>query len=127
MKIKMAQIPILDSIFARMSSEKVRLKTAYKISKLLQATEKEMDFYNEKMGGIIEKYGKRNENGQLEFSEDGSTVLLRTEDIQECQNEILELQSIEVELPDVEFSIDELETFEISAQDLSSLTPFLNE
>lgn len=127
MKVKMAQVPTLNSIFTQMSDEKVRLKTAYKISKLLQAIGKEMDFYNEKMGGIIEKYGKRNENGQLEFSEDGSTVLLRTEDIQECQNEILELQGIEVELPDVAFSVDELETFEISAQDLFSLTPFLSE
>lgn len=127
MKIKMYQVVALSTALAQFTSARLHIKTAYKVSKLSQVVVNEMNFYTEKMNEIIQKYGRRNEDGSLMFSEDGTTVLLRKEDLSECQKEMNELDEVDVEVPDVKFSIDDFGDCEISLQEMNALSPFIDE
>lgn len=103
------------------------LKGAYKINKIRKAIEKEGDFYSVKFQEIINTYAKKDENGELIFSEDGEQIIIQDDKIEECNQALVELQNLEVQIDNYNLAIDDLgEDLKCTPDELDALMPFLN-
>ncbi len=102
------------------------LKAAYKLNKIRKAVEKEGDFYGEKFQEILDKYAKKDENGELVFSDDGSQIMIKDDMIEECNKELNDLQTLEIQIENYNLTIEDFgEDIECTPDDLEALMPFM--
>lgn len=102
------------------------LKAAYKLNKIRKAVEKEGEFYSEKFQEILNDYAKKDENGDLVFSEDGDQIMIKDDMIDECNKALTDLQNLEVQIENYGLSIDDFgEDLECTPDQLSALMPFM--
>lgn len=125
MIIKMHEALGYTTFYTAAKEQKVPLKTAYKLSKLSKAVEEQQNFYQDKFREIIQDYAKLNEFGEPELTEDGMSVLLRDGTEEECQKAIEELQNLEIDLPDVNLTSEELGNLELTLLEMNGILPFL--
>ena len=126
MILKMSQISALEGLREKFFSASFPLKTVYKVTKLFEAGEKEYNFYIIRLREIIDKYSQKNEDGTPKMTEDGGNVLILPEKIEDCHKELSELENLEIDFPNIQFSVDELENFgDLSVLEMRALMPFL--
>ena len=102
------------------------LKAAYKLNKIRKAVEKEGEFYSEKFQEILNQYAKKDENGELVFSEDGDQIMIKEDMIDECNKALNDLQTLEVQIETYGLSIDDFgEDLECTPDQLAALMPFM--
>lgn len=105
----------------------IPLKGAYKINKIKKNVNKEAEFYSEKFQEIVDKYAKKDDDGNPKFSEDGNQILIEDGMIEECNNALEELQNLEVEIENYDLTIEDLgEGVEITPDRLEALMPFFS-
>lgn len=124
MTIKMSTIIALKGVCENLKSQKTSVKTAYKISKILNTIEKEFTFYQTKFTEIINEYSEKDENGQPILINDGQGVKIDPSRLIEAQTKLTELEDLEVEI-ESNLTIDELEGLEISISDMQHLSYLL--
>lgn len=112
-------------IIIQYKDEKLSSTLAYKFVKFMKASDSEEAFYNDKLKQLIEEYALRDENGQI-ATKDGNIRLMPAK-IQDFNNAANELQETEVEAPNVQFKISELEQIKLSVTDLYALDDFVTE
>lgn len=105
--------------------EKLSPKLSYKLMKFVDKIEVEEKFYNKKCGELIEKYGERDEKNKLIYLETG--VKIKKDKSLEFQAELDELDKVEVEKPDIVFTLDELGELKLSVADMYFLQDFIVE
>lgn len=128
MEITMKDILPLNEFYQRVkNNNKLSIKTAYKFSKLFSNLDNEVAFYQNKISELIQKYGARDENGNLISTDDKNYISIKEDGRQECEKELNELADIKVEMKDITFNLDELENLELSIGDLKILNPFIIE
>ena len=108
MTLNMNQGIELQGLIARLRNEKVSIKTAYKFNKLITILEKELSFYNEELAKIIDQYAQKDKDGNPILSDDKTSIQIIKDKIDECQQKMEDLSSIEFEVKGVSFKIDEL-------------------
>lgn len=103
------------------------LKGAYKLNKIRKAVEKESEFYSEKFKEIVDTYAKKDENGQIIFSDDGAQIMIKDGLIEECNKALQDLQELEVQIENYNLTIDDLgEEVECTPDQLEALMPFMD-
>ena len=103
------------------------LKAAYKINKIRKAVDKEGDFYTEKFQEIVDKYAKKDSEGNLVFSNEEDQIMIQDDKIEECNKALADLQTLEVEIDNLGLTIDDLgEDVECTPDELEALMPFLD-
>lgn len=127
MEIVITRIIGFQQVYYQIKDKTVPVKTMYKILKLFEAIDKETKFYYEELRKIIDRHGERDENGELVPTENGLNIKIKKEEISECQKEISELESLKVELPDITFTVEELEPLDLSFSDFERFLPFMEE
>ena len=127
MTLKMSNIIALKGVCENLKSQKTSVKTAYKISKILSAVEKEFEFYQAKFMEIINEYAEKDENGQPVMTDGGNGVKINPEKIGEAQTKMVELETIEAEINVAPLTLDELEGLEISISDMQTLSYVIEE
>lgn len=127
MTLTMNQGLDIQGLMLRLKNEKIPLKTAYKFNKLLNALEKELSFYQEKINEIISEYSQKDEDGNPILSEDKTSVQIVKDKIEECQKKMEELSNIEFEINDISFTLDELENIDLTVLEVRSLMPLIKE
>ena len=106
---------------------KLPLKVAYKLNKLKKAIEVEGEFYSNKFQEIVDIYAKKDDNGQIVFSDDGNQIMIQDGKIEECNQALEDLQTLTVEVDNCNLTIDDFgEDIECTPEDLEALMPFLN-
>ena len=106
---------------------KLPLKVAYKLNKLKKAVETEGEFYSNKFQEIVDTYAKKDENGQIVFSEDGNQIMIQDGKIDECNQALNDLQELTVEIDNYNLTIEDFgEDVECTPEDLEALMPFLS-
>ena len=102
------------------------LKGAYKINKIKKAVEKEGEFYTEKFQEIVDTYAKKDDDGNLVYSEDGSQIMIKDGMVEECNKALADLQDLEVEIENYNLTLDDLgENLECTTEELEALMPFM--
>ena len=103
------------------------LKGAYKINKIKKAVEKESEFYQEKFQEIVDQYARKDENGEVVFSEDGNQIMIKEGMVEECNKALEDLQGLEVEIDNYGLILDDLgEDAECTPEELEALMPFMS-
>lgn len=125
MQLKMQDILGFTSFYDTVKSQKLTMKTAYKLAQLARAIEDELKFYREKLQAIVAEYGLTDEEGRPVPTEDGNGVKLRPGTEAQCFSAMKELQDIEVTLPDITFSINDFDGIELTVTDMGAMLPFM--
>lgn len=97
-------------------SEDLKIVTKYKILKIEQILQKEVDLIMDLLKDIGEKYGEEIEEGKIK---------IKKEHENEVKKQISDLEQQAVQLPDLYFSLDEFEN--LSWDNLEALMPFIKE
>ena len=122
--MKLYQILNLPHVYETILEKNLPFSLAYKLNKLAEAVNKELEFYRNSMTKLIDEYAEK-ENGQPVLLENGDIKII-PEKINVCQKRINELQNVEITI-DVSFTPEELEPLEMSIKDLQNLMPFIKE
>ena len=93
----------------------------------MREIDNERFFYQNKLQSIIEAYGEKDNDGNFVLTQDKSGVQIKKEDLEKCQKEVMELSNLDVEINGIEISINELENFELTLQDMNILMGFIKE
>ena len=103
------------------------LKVAYKLNKVKKAVAENGEFYAEKFQEIIDTYAKKDENGQVVFSDDGSQIMIQDDKIDECNKALDELQNLTVEIENYNLTIDDFgDNITCTPEELEAIMPFLS-
>ena len=127
MKLKMQQIIEFQKFYNNVKNIKLPLKTAYKLNKLFIQANEELSFYQQKFAEIINNFGKRDENGELVYSSDKTSIEIEETRRDEKNQKIEELQNLEVDINGIDFTIEELEGFNLTISEVECLMPFIKE
>jgi hypothetical protein len=125
--MKISQITNFTAFFNVVRTPKLPFKTAYKLSKLSKAIEDEVAFYREKMQELINEYGQKDEDGNLVLINNGQGIALKSETQAECHQKIAELENLDIELPDIKFSVEEFADATLSLEELQPILPFIED
>ena len=71
--------------------------TAFKLARLMRELDKETTLFEESRQKLAEKFGVRDENGNLTFDENGN-IQLQPEKLSECNEEMLGLLNTALEI-----------------------------
>ena len=127
MKITLQKILNYPQFYPLVSNAKLPIKTAYKLSRLNDAISKEIAFYQTQFREIVEEYCIKDEEGNYVPTNDGQGFRITAGKESECNTRLSELHQLEVELPDITFTIDEFDGVELRVQDLTGIMPFITE
>ena len=126
-KVTMEQIIDFRNNIGFFADSSLTLKGAYKINKIRKDVEKEAEFYSEKFQEILDKYSKKDENGNMVFSEEGDQIMINDGMVDECNEALTNLQNLEVEINNYNLTIDDLgEDMQCTPDELEALMPFMN-
>ena len=127
MNMKMNKINDFQKFYNQIKNNEMPLKTAFKLNKLFNQIDSAALFYQDEFNKIIQKYAKRDENGNYIYTEDGNSILI-TDGLQiECNEKLNELYNLETDVGEHRFTLDELDCLKISLNDMNCLMPFVVE
>lgn len=124
--MNLLSIEKLYSTLSTLTQNPMPMRLAYKFSKFSSKIEEDYNFFIKKTREIIFKYAQVDENGQIQYNENGN-IMIKQDCISQTNQELQELEEIEIETPDIIFTLDELESLSISPADLQCLLPFIEE
>lgn len=102
------------------------LKGAYKLNKIKKAVEVEGEYYVEKFQEIVDKYAKKDNDGNLVYNDDGTQILIKEGMNDECNQALEDLQNLEVQIENYGLSLDDLgDGVECTPDELEALMPFM--
>lgn len=123
MIIQRNTLPILSNIFSRISDTKFDINTQYKLLKIKKTIDEEEELYQQQLERLKE-YCLRDENGYFIKNEEGGYAI-DTERTQECADIVKEINSIQIQMPDIYFNLDELSPLQLTFNELEVLDPFI--
>lgn len=113
------------SALSKHSDEPLPTRLAYKILKFMKASDTEGAFYDEKLKDIINRYGQKDESGNIIYV--NGNISIQSDCVQECQKAIEELGETEVSAPEITFNIQELTPINFTVSELFLLDEIIEE
>ena len=93
---------------------------------MCKAEQAEGEFYSNKFQEIVDTYAKKDENGDIVFSEDGNQIMIEDGKVEECNQALADLQELTVEIDNCNLTIEDFgDDVECTPEDLEALMPFL--
>lgn len=123
--MKIGKLLGLKKTLESLYKEKISPKLSYKLAKFVHQIEIEERFFNEKIRDIINNFGARDDDGNLIPL--GNGVKIKEGFEIECNKAIAELEDVEVDVPNITFSLDELDELKLSVEDMIHLEEFIVE
>ena len=114
----------LIALIARIKTKKFSIETQYKFIKWAKIMEEELAIVNEQKYLLLDNYAEKDEKGMFIMLDDGG-VKIKEEYLEECSKKINELNSRQITIPDITFSLDELEPLELTLEELFILEPLI--
>ena len=125
-KVTMDQIIAFRNNGDFLSDVSLQLKVDYKLNKIKKAVEKEGEFYTEKFQEIVDKYARKDDDGNLVFSDDGNQIMIKDGMVDECNKALEDLQALEVEVDNFGLTLNDLgDDVECTPDELDALMPFM--
>lgn len=127
MQLKMITVVNLVSLYDQFKDQALPIKLNYKVNKLFNAINTESQFYRDELNKLIDQYAERDENNQPVLLNSGMGIKLREGTTDIVQNSLNELWNLDVNLPDIYFTLDELENIQMTVENFNKLLPFIKE
>ena len=130
MKVTIEQILDFNGSVEEFLEKPLNIKTAYKLAMIKRQTDEQTDFYQTSFFKILNEYGKKDENGELQRVKEGvneGNVLIQEDKLEECNDALSDLMGLEVEINNYNLKLEDFGDMEVSADDLATIIPFLSE
>lgn len=124
MVIKRKEALSLIAVLNNIKTKKFDIHLQYRIIKLQKAIKEEQDIYEEQMELNCSQYFEKDEKGNLITNPDGGIKIKSGQQLQ-CQQTIAALNNCMVQLPDIYFTLEELQELDLSLGDLEPFEPFI--
>ena len=124
MTIKSSTIQELEKIFSEINNKQFNIETQYKFIKIKKKLKEEIEIINNQIQILIDNYGEKDKNNNLILTENGG-IKIKAEALQECENKIKAINELNIQLPDIYFSLEELKPLNLSFYQLEILEPFI--
>lgn len=129
-KIRLFDLKIAVDILRQISTIKLPILLSYKLSKILKETEKDYEFYDKNLSDIIRAHGELDEEGNLIWVNDNSIKIKEGKE-EDCQKALNELDNIQVDFPQIYFTLEDLTTLnshiELNSEEVKRILPFIQE
>lgn len=109
----------------KLSKTDLKAKLAWQVARLLKAADKEIQEFNETRLKLIQKYGEKDESGELITDEKGNCKIL-PDSLDSFSTELNELVNSEIELNVNKIAIDDLDSISFTPADMNSLENFID-
>lgn len=114
-------------LYNKLKNAQLPIRLAYKFNKLNDFISTEAHFYQESLQKILDQYAERDESDNFVTNSDGTGILIKPDFVDICHKKINELQSIDFEIKDIKFTLEELESLQITPSELYCLTSLIEE
>lgn len=126
----MITVKIMDlvngtSALQKLAGAQLKAKLAWQVSRILKAADVEMQSFNETRMTLINKYGEKDESGELITDDQGNCKIIPDKLI-EFTNEMNDLISNEVEINANKINMDDLGDINFTPSEIASLENFIN-
>ena len=116
-------LPFLNQLLVKIKTMNFSIQTQYKFLKILKAVNEELIIYEEQRNSLIESYAEF-DNGNPVINENGG-IKIKEGCLEDCKKKIDEINAMQIALPDIYFSLDELEPLGLTLGELELLEPFI--
>ena len=124
MLIKRNQISQILNIIENNKNKRFDINTQYKMLLIKKKIKEDLELVEEQYQILLNLYGEVNEEGECVKTEDGG-IKIKEGYQSECQKKIQEFNQLDVTIPDVYFTIEELESLNLTLFELEVLEPFI--
>ena len=122
-KVNLNDILNASETFNAIMQQSFKGSLAFKIARLARELSKEMETFNAERQKLLQKYCVKDENGELKTNDNG-TVQVEPDKINEFNEEFSSLLETEVEINAEKLSMDSLDSFDITPQQMISIEKF---
>lgn len=110
-------------VFQEISNTALPVRAAYNVARLIREIEKENQLFDESRRKILDKYGEKDENGELKIEENGNIHIL-PDKIADCNRELNDLLTTEIEINAEKIKIDDIEDVKLTPAQLTLVDAF---
>lgn len=125
-KVKLNDVVNATEAFNKIMQQPVKGSLAFRIARLARELNKEMQTFNEERQKILQKYAKRDENGELITLENGN-VTFDNDKLAEVNTEFDSLLNTELEINAEKIPMNEIDSFELTPQQTLDIEMFFEE
>lgn len=126
MIIKRYKLDSLEQIFNKLLSQTFAVQTQYKFLKLKKSIEEEIEIYRIQYASLLDQFCEKDEEGNL-ITDGANGYKVDPKKMPEVEKAVTEIQEVEIQIPDIYFSLDELENLGLTFYELNVLEPFIKE
>lgn len=80
-------------VLSKLNNMKLNIKVSYAVAKNISKIEKELEIYNKEKAKLIDKYGEKDEEGNLKVDEAGNIEIIDKENWSKEFKELLEIEN----------------------------------
>lgn len=125
MKLGELANPRFFTTLNKLAAAELQMPVAYKLKGILVALDQEHQKYEELRKGLLEKYGKKDEKGELLSDERGELEFESDEDRAKLVQEVNDLMAVEVKVDTIKVS--DVVDVKMSVQDLMVIDSVLEQ
>lgn len=126
-KVPMGLLRGKHESFITLGEKKLPAAVAYKIAKIIREMEESLIFYNQRFQELLDEYAEKEQDGTYKMSEDKTYIIIQEGKRDSFQREYDELNQVEIEIKSSPISLESLEKYEFTADEFSTLVPFIEE
>lgn len=126
MLIKRKKIEKIMKIIDKLRDQNFNILTQYKFIQIAKTLENEQDILQEQISSLIIDYGERDEQEHL-IQDESKGIKIKKEYLKECSQKIYDIYELNIQMPDIYFSFDELDSLNLTLGELELLEPFIKE
>lgn len=124
MLIKRNQLTHILNIIENNKDKQFNISTQYKMLLIKKKIKEDFDLIEEQYQLLLNLYGEKSEDGNfIKTKDDG--IKIKESYQNECYEKIKEFNQLEVSIPDIYFTIEELESLNLTFFELEVLEPFI--
>lgn len=124
MLIKRSQINEIVKLINKLKEKKFNISTQYKLIKIEKSILEEQEIFQEQIQVNCSEFFERDDNGNPLINDDGG-YKIKKDKINECYSLMNKMTSLQIQIPDIYFSLDELTELDLTLGELMPLEPFI--
>ena len=114
--------------YSSIKNKPLKINIIYKLSKCFEECEKERDFYQQQLANILNKYAKKDENGNFIYTNEKTGILINESQQQVCEKELSELLTLDININEKYFiKITDIADLELDIETFNKIKPFIVE
>ena len=125
-EIKLNEVLNSMDTMQKLATQKFKSKTAFQIARILKKLDEEIKIFNDTRAALIQKYGERDENGELKV-DDNNNCTIQKEALENFNQELSDLLNTTIEINADKINIDDLSEGSFTPSEIIALEAFIEE